>query len=121
LASSLAVKYSVITCPSTYIELKVFPAESFARARSLLAKQAFDLVLLDLDLPDRPGLDLLPLLAGEGHSAGPPVIVFSATEVSRELADEVYQALVKSQTSNEELLAAVLSAIETLPKPQEVV
>jgi hypothetical protein len=74
-----------------------------------------------LDLPDRPGTELLSELAGESQATAPPVIVFSASEVSRELADEIHYALVKSQTSNEELLASVLFAIEPLPNPDEVV
>jgi len=48
-----------------------------------------------------------------GGSAG-------AQSADPDVVDEICQALVKSQTSNEELLAAVLPAIETLPKPQEV-
>ena len=93
----------------------VTSAETFSRAKELLENQWFDLVLLDLDLPDRPGQELLPLLSRDERPAAPPVIVFSASEVSGDLADSIYQALVKSQTSNEELLASVLAAIERRP------
>ena len=99
---------------------EVVPAGSFSQAQEQLAEHDFDLVLLDLDLPDRPGTDLLSELAGGSQVTAPPVIVFSATEVSRELADEIHHALVKSQTSNEELLASVLSAFESSRKPDEV-
>lgn len=90
----------------------VTPAETFAKAKRLLATKWFDLVLLDLDLPDGPGQDLLPYLSGGKREAAPPVIVFSASEVSKDVADSIYQALVKSQTSNEDLLSSVRSAIE---------
>ena len=88
---------------------------TFSKAKDLLENHWFDLVLLDLDLPDRPGRELLPLLSGVDRPAAPPVIVFSASEVSRDLADSIHQALVKSQTSNEKLLASVLSAIDQRP------
>ena len=93
----------------------VTSAETFSKAKDLLENHWFDLVLLDLDLPDRPGQELLPLLSGVDRPAAPPVIVFSASEVSRDLADSIHQALVKSQTSNEKLLASVLSAIDQRP------
>jgi hypothetical protein len=38
---------------------------------------------------------------------------FFRPETFRELADEIYQVLVKSQTSNEEFLESILSVIET--------
>ena len=42
----------------------VTSAETFSKAKDLLENHWFDLVLLDLDLPDRPGQELLPLLSG---------------------------------------------------------
>ena len=72
----------------------------------------FDLVILDLMLPDGVVEDLLPRLKGPGRSPT-PVIVFSSKEVSRETADGIRAALVKSQTSNDELLQVIHSAITT--------
>ena len=55
--------------------------------------------------------DLLPRLKGSGR--GPtPVIVFYSKEVSRETADGIRAALVKSQTSNDALLQVIHLAIE---------
>ncbi len=69
-----------------------------------------DLVLLDLGLPDRDGLELLPLLV---RAPGPAVIVLTA----REATDEKVTALdlgaddyVTKPFDTEELLARVRSA-----------
>jgi DNA-binding response OmpR family regulator len=63
-------------------------------------------VILDAALGDGSGLDLLPTLHEAGSEA-PPVILYSATEPSRELAERVQAALVKSRDSVEHLLATV--------------
>ena len=87
----------------------VIPATTLREGKRLLKKGSFDLVILDLNLPDGSGEDLMPLLhKGERQT---PVIVFSAKEMSREIAQNIEAVLVKSQSSNEDLLAAVKSAI----------
>lgn len=80
-------------------------AASVAEARALLARQHFDLAILDLELPDGSGLELLPLL----HRRQPatPVLIFSADDVGRTLRERVAAALVKARTSNQELLATI--------------
>ncbi|HEX2915605.1 MAG TPA: response regulator, partial [Chloroflexia bacterium] len=77
-------------------------------ARKTLELNNFDLVLLDLELPDCSGLELLPLI--QSHS-NLPVVVFSAQEMSQDLAREVAAALVKSKTSNIELLNVIKSLV----------
>jgi PAS domain S-box-containing protein len=77
-------------------------ALNLAEARDWLARERFDLVILDLALPDGSGLELLPLL---GNLAPPtPVLIFSAHEVEPSIAGQVASVLVKSRTSNPELL-----------------
>jgi PAS domain S-box-containing protein len=93
-------------------------AASVASARSLLQQQSFDLVILDLALPDGSGEDLLPLLSGQSGTPT-PVIIFSAKETTRELAENVMAVLVKSQTTNEDLLATVRAAISAGVSEQE--
>jgi PAS domain S-box-containing protein len=84
---------------------EVLRAVSLLEARQLLAQWRFDLVILDLVLLDGSGLELLPLL---GSVAPPtPVILFSAHEVSEEVSRQVASVLVKSQTSNRQLLETV--------------
>jgi PAS domain S-box-containing protein len=89
-------------------EADVVPAHSVAQARALVGHGDYDLVILDIGLGDGSGLDVLPLLNRNGRTA-PPVIIYSATEPSRELSSLVQGALVKSRDSVEELLATVRS------------
>jgi PAS domain S-box-containing protein len=87
-------------------EAEVVRAHSLAQARACIGSQRFDLVILDAMLGDGSGLDLLPTLHEAGDAA-PPIILYSATEPSRELAERVQAALVKSRDSVEHLLATV--------------
>ncbi len=92
-------------------EAEVVAARSLGEARRLLAGERFDAVILDLDLPDGVGLDLLPQLKAPGGRAV-PVIVFSAAELPREMARKVDAALVKSRSTNQDLVAAVHALIQ---------
>jgi DNA-binding NarL/FixJ family response regulator len=84
-------------------------AAGLEEARRSLAGGRFDLVLLDLALPDGSGLELLPLL---GRVEPPtPVIIFSAHEVDQEVAAQVASVLVKSQTTNPQLLERIRSVL----------
>ena len=85
-------------------------ARTLRAAKRLLGRETFDLVILDLMLPDGAGENLLPLLHRQGQPST-PVIVFSAKEASREIAHNIKAVLLKSQTTNEALLEAIRSAI----------
>lgn len=69
-------------------------ARSVAEARQRLATMDFDLVILDLALPDGNGLDLLADLPETT-----PVIVFSAADAGTRLAGPVRAFLTKTRTS----------------------
>jgi PAS domain S-box-containing protein len=90
---------------------EVVPARTLKEAKTLLERETFDLVLLDLMLPDGDGEDLLPFLNKPG-GVSTPVVVFSAKDLSRETAESIQAVLVKSRTSNEELLNVICSVIE---------
>jgi DNA-binding response OmpR family regulator/anti-sigma regulatory factor (Ser/Thr protein kinase) len=83
---------------------------TLAEARAALAARPYDVVLLDLSLPDGRGSDLI----GDLRRAAPdtPVVVFSAHDAARDHAREVAAALVKSRTSDEALVATVRRVIE---------
>jgi PAS domain S-box-containing protein len=85
-------------------------AENLGQARQMLATHRYDLVLLDIALPDGSGWELLPVV--NNLPAPPPVLVFSAHDVGNAHAQEIAATLVKSQTSNEALLATIKSLIE---------
>ncbi len=78
-------------------------ARTLTEARDRLAAECFRLILLDLQLPDGHGSELLGDLPQ--LNAATPVVVFAAEETDRQTLDSVQAALVKSRTSNEQLLA----------------
>ena len=81
---------------------EVHLAATLGEAREKLVTQRFDLVILDLGLPDGSGLDLLPLLSA--LTPPPPVLIFSAHEVDDPIASRVASVLIKSRTSDRQLL-----------------
>jgi len=80
-------------------------ATNLAEAKQMLAQCHYDLVILDLDLPDGSGKELLSLM----KEALPPipVLVFSVHEIGLEDAKGVDAALVKSRSDNAQLLATI--------------
>jgi PAS domain S-box-containing protein len=85
------------------------PAITLRTARQLLQKEAYDLVILDLDMPDGSGLDLIPMLREQEPPI--PAVIFSVEEVKKETAAMVSATLVKSHTSNEKLVRTIQSLI----------
>ncbi|MFO7892185.1 MAG: PAS domain S-box protein [Longimicrobiales bacterium] len=81
------------------------PAGTLDAAREALGERPFDLVLLDLGLPDGSGWDLLPDL--NALDERPAVVIFSAHTVTGEDAGRVEAALLKSRTTEGELLATL--------------
>jgi PAS domain S-box-containing protein len=80
-------------------------AGMLAEARNLIERCRYDLVILDLTLPDGSGQELLSMLNGAAPPI--PVMVFSAREMGREEIRNVASALVKSRTDNKQLLATI--------------
>lgn len=80
-------------------------ADSVSAARSALAKTAFDVVLLDLTLPDGDGHELLDAV---GRAQ---VIIFSAWDAPDELVERVSGAFVKSRTRPSDVHDAVVSLV----------
>jgi PAS domain S-box-containing protein len=106
----------ILTLLATLVQNRadVVSVKTCGEGKRALAEEDFDLLVLDLELPDGRGLDLLPLL----HRAGrrpTPVIVFSAHKLSRAMAFDIEAVLTKSQTSNEEILRTIESLVK-LPR-----
>jgi len=74
-------------------------------AQDKIKNTYFDLIILDIGLPDGSGLDLLPLI--NQHKPLIPVIIFSAQAVAPDILQQVDAALVKSQVSNEQLVSKI--------------
>ena len=76
---------------------------SLSAQKPLLAERSYDLILLDMQLPDGQGAELLASLPA--RNAATPVVIFSGNEVSRDVATRVSDALVKSRAGTEQLIA----------------
>ena len=90
-------------------EHELHAASTLEQAKQQLAEERFDLVILDLALPDGCGASLLPMLAE--HSPPVPVVLFSVSEVDAETAGSVAAALVKSRTTDEKLIETINTTI----------
>jgi PAS domain S-box-containing protein len=85
-------------------------ASSVQEAESLLAGQRFDLMVLDIGLPDGSGLQLLERLH-EIAGRPVPVLILSASETGEDVRRRVEAALVKSRMSEERIVETILSLI----------
>lgn len=85
-------------------------AGSVTEARARLETGKFDLVLLDLGLPDGSGWELLPLI----NALVPPVrvVIFSAQDQHHGDQSSPYAFLVKSQTSDQRLIEVIREAVK---------
>lgn len=88
-------------------------ATTLAEAEALLALERFDIVILDIQLPDGSGWDLLPRL--RQLDPRPRVIVLSGTELGPEDAAKVESSLLKTHFSPRELLDTLSARI--VPNP----
>lgn len=84
----------------------VIAAHSVQEAQQRVQQETFDLIILDVSLADGSGLNMLNALR-QPEGTTPPVILYSATEPSREISQLVEAALVKSRDSVEQLLRSV--------------
>ena len=90
-------------------DYQVQQASTLAQARQLIDKENFDLVLLDVGLPDGSGLDLLKELKTNGNSI--PVVIFSAQDIPKNVANQVMATLTKSKTNNDKLIEQIHAVI----------
>ena len=89
---------------------KVQGVTSLAEARSEVMTNEYDLIILDLGLPDGDGVGLLSLLKAQGVTT--PVVVFSARDVSKDVAESLAAVMVESATSNDRLTQTIEKILE---------
>ncbi|MBA3946585.1 MAG: CHASE3 domain-containing protein [Herpetosiphonaceae bacterium] len=95
---------------------EVVSVATLDQAQQLLQQHPVDLLLLDLALPDGWGAEIVPWMAA--HLPTPiPVIVFSVREVDYELRAYVTAALVKSRTSNLQLIETIKQLLPHTVQP----
>jgi PAS domain S-box-containing protein len=91
-------------------------APTLDEARARLREYKFDLVLLDLSLGKESGWDLIQDI--DCLDPRPPVIIFSASDIESHGPRNASAVLVKSQTSNAELLRTIQRVLDM---PEEAV
>ncbi|HYV45104.1 MAG TPA: hypothetical protein VFA20_09605, partial [Myxococcaceae bacterium] len=84
---------------------EVTAASGLGAARKALAESAFDVVMLDLALPDGEGYELIERVGGA------EVIIFSATEAPAELARRVSATLMKARSTVAEVRDTILAML----------
>ncbi len=84
-------------------------ATSLRMARAKLAQTRFDVVALDISLPDGSGWDLLPEIRARDPNIR--VVILSGADTSPEDARRVEAVLLKSQASPKQLIDALNSRI----------
>ena len=108
-------------------EVETVEAHSAAECVELLARETFDCMVLDLNLPDASGLDLLERLSQDDRVGFPPVIVYTGRDLGHdeELRLRRYSKsiIVKGAKSPERLLDEVTlflhQVVGELPEPQQ--
>ncbi len=92
-------------------DVETVEAHTAAACLELLGRETFDCMVLDLNLPDMPGIDLLERLSTDDAVGFPPVIVYTGRDTSseEELALRRYSKsiIVKGAKSPERLLDEV--------------
>lgn len=91
---------------------EVVSVESLAQARAFLAEHTPRLIILDLELRDGQGVDLLKDIKDDSV----PVIIFSAQDSVDDFGRPVTAVLVKSRTSLSGLVGAVRELVEQREK-----
>ena len=81
-------------------------ATSLRQAKELIKQRRFDLLILDVSLPDGSGFDLINEIDEKC-----PVIIFSGRELDDNFKNNVEAVLTKSTTSNEQLLSTIRQVI----------
>lgn len=86
---------------------KITSVSSIKEAKELINNK-FDLVILDLILPDGNGIEILPILSKYKI----PVIIYSATELDGEFSKYVKQAFIKSKITPIDLVHKIREVLD---------
>jgi len=108
-------------------DVETVTAHSAAQCFELLGQETFDCMVLDLNLPDASGLDLLDRLSADEAVGFPPVIVYTGRDLAQDeemrLRRYSKSIIVKGAKSPERLLDEVTlflhQVVSDLPEPQQ--
>ena len=95
-----------------FLELsRALPGKQPAAARQLLTRESFGAVILDLELPDGSGWDLLPDISNLQPKAR--LIILTGQDTTPADANKVDSILLKSRVTPGQLLSAIHARLET--------
>ena len=108
-------------------DVEITAVENAAAALDHLRQTTFDCMVMDLNLPDLSGYELLETMAGQDDVSFPPVIVYTGRSLSRDEEQRLYRfsksIIIKDARSPERLLDEVtlfLHQVEsTLPADRQ--
>lgn len=85
-------------------------AHTFEDAKRCIEQQTYDVVLLDIGLPDGSGWDLVPII--RRHLPEAKVIILSGANMNREQHEQVEAVLLKSRLSADTLIQNIAVRVE---------
>lgn len=94
-------------------QAEIVAAASLCEARSLAGSQAFDIGIIDIDMPDGCGLDVIPYLR-DCRGGRVPIVVFTGADAGPVALRQVAATLVKSRARNEELVDTIRHLIHRM-------
>lgn len=102
--------FSDLIAASMVEKARVVSAKTFAEAQALLQKENFSLILLDIALPDKSGLNLIDYVR-EIKDEDVPIVVLSADEPPPEFHDRLRMFMVKSRLSEKKIVSTILDLL----------
>lgn len=97
---------------------EITAASTVAEAREVATAGPFDIGLIDIDMPDGCGLDVIPHLR-DRHGLPAPIVVFTGADAGPVKMRQVEATLVKSRARNEELVDTIRRLIHRMAPDQE--
>ena len=99
-------------------KIKTHMVRQGMEALKLLREKKFDCLILDLDLPDITGLELLDKIGADNSLTKPPVIVYTASELTQEENQKLMQfadsIVIKGINSPDRLLSEITLFLHTV-------
>ncbi len=94
-------------------QAEIHPASTLAAAMEAAAAGRFDIGIIDIDMPDGCGLDVIPHLR-DRQGLPVPIVVFTGADAGPVKMRQVAATLVKSRARNEELVDTIRSLIHRM-------
>ena len=85
----------------------VSEAGTWLEALELLGKEDFDLVLLDLRMPDMDGMELLGIIRRNNNKKDLPVVVYSSYELARSEDKNEINGFIEKYCEPEKLIKSI--------------